>query len=862
MAIINIQRDNIPLKAYLRADSNSQHFMFSDNSEELVTDNMFWDAPECIYLDYTKISNRSIQVSRGISANTIRQTLHDSDCDEWIKHQFDRSNTSKLFAIEGYAGCGKTTFINHLIRTYQSSENYIHIDFGENWSYPQEPFMFFNESLHAFDCMVDRILGKPTHIKYRIWNRFFEFGHDPNSDKLGKEIISVLFALKEVKENSAAKKLKENLHRYLDEHYNNGKLHENTRNIQYIWHSIGQTHIIIMLIILLKCAEYSVIRNPDAFSKQFSLYFDNTDIITDPAIPAENVALFWGVIDRYIKFKTAYCIRTSKDLPNFSILITLRKVLFSHITSYLPHLEMNLSYNMNCACTCDISNLFSSQSILTHRISYWAKYTENEHTLKKFSQIKELVSIQTAEHSTAADNDEVDYLPHSRLNLDAFVNHNYRAFSNALAALLDDSRYTKLLMRDYGSEPTEHWQKVATLIFSLSLLYRRDAIWNTMGFGCSDFNLIDYPTTLNRLLLNYLYAAKQGQNLHQYLADRPGMLINANVPLKKLVDVLAKVSFLSVETKLAEKEIIKKCESSVVNTKDLILERLADMCGRISSYSSDAYGYDTDDDELWRRPLYFTGGLNLHHTAASHDELKEHFKRSIEDGIENQITFSITDEGFVLINDIVASFEFYSARYCNAKVARPIHQAASENELNTLIRPVYNAVKRCCKRNIFFKDQYLRQYGVNLDQYLQQFFHPRTKPRFEEMSSSQKKLKASSFRPQLHIVRVIYAHIGYFNEVKTLFANSKKKVAMCKCLTDWIEAYLKLYEEYFYSLLKDTICNSDNNVYNSLVALKNEQLEQYMPEGSGRNINIQSNINKKRERAMYRKSLENLSADS
>lgn len=853
MATINIQRDNIPLKAYLRADPNSQHFMFSDNNEELVTDDMFWETSDHIYLDYTENNNRSIQVSRGISAKTVRQTLRDSDCDQWIEHQFGRSNTSKLFAVEGYAGCGKTTFINRLIRTFQSPESYIHIDIGENWLYPQEPFIFFDESLHAFDCLIDKILTKPPLIKYKIWNAFFELGDDPDSDKLGKEIISALFALKDVKENSKPKKLKENLHKYLNEHYSNRNYQEDTENRRYVWHSIGQTHIIVMLIILLKCAEYSISKNHDIASKHFSLYFDNTDIITNPAIPAENVALFWGVIDRYIKFKTAYCRRTYKNLPNFTILITVRKVLFSHITSYLPHLEMHHSYNLDCASTCDISNLFSSQDILAHRISYWTKYIEDEQILKKFLQIEELVSIQAIEHSTdenANENDESeDYLPQSRLNLDAFVNHNYRAFSNALAALLEDSRYAKLLMRDYRSKSTEHWQKVATLIFTLSLLYRRNTIWNTMGFGCNDFNLIDYPTTLNRLILNYLYAAKRGENLQQYVAEHPGMLTNANVPLNDLIDVLAKISFLSVETKLSEKAIIKKCESSVVDTKDLILVRLADMCGRTSNQSPDAFGYDTDDDELWRRPLYFTGGLKLHHTAASHDELKQHFKRSIEEGVENQITFAITDEGFVLISDIVANFEFYSARYCDERVARPIHQAASIKELDTLILPVYNAVKKCCERNIVFKNQYLEQYGIDLNQYLQQFFHPRTKPRFEETSLHQKKLKTSSFRPQLHIVRVIYAHIAYFNEVKRIFASSKKKAKMCECLTNWIDAYLKLYEEYFQPLLKDTICNSDNNVYNSLVTLKNQQLQQYAPGGSRQNISIGKDLSAHRKKS-------------
>ena len=838
MAIINIDRNNIPLKAYLRADPNSQHFKFSDNSEELVTYDMFWKAPIRIYLDYSEINNRSIQVSKGISAKTPRQTLHDSDCDKWIEQQFGRSTTSKLIAIEGYAGCGKTTFINHLIGTYQNSENYIHVDIGKSWTYPREPFMFFDESLYAFDCLVDRVLAKPLYIRHRIWNSFFELGNDPNGKELGKETLSALIALKKVKENSATKKLKENLHRYLDEHYNNRDYQEDLRNSGYIWHSTGQTQIVVMLLILLKCAEYSVIKKHDAFSNNFSLYFDNSDIITDPAIPAENVALLWGVIDRYVKFKTAYHMRTNNDLPDFTVFVTVRKVLFFHITSYLPNLEMNHPYDMNCANTCDISNLFSSQDILAHRISYWSKYTEDKHTLEKFSQIRELISIQTHESPNSESNDEWDYIPKNHMNLDAFVNHNYRAFSNALAALLDNPRYTKLLLRDYRSKSTEHWQKVSTLIFCLSLLYRSGSVWNAMGFGCNDFSLIDYPTTLNRLILNYLYAAKQGQNLHQYATDQSGMLTNANVPLKDIIDVLAKVSFLTVETKLAEKEIVKKYESSVFETKDLILERLADMCGRTSGFSTDAYGYDTDDDELWRRPLYFSGGLNLNHTAASHTELKKHFEKSIEDGAENEVMFAITDEGFVLINDIVATFEFYSARYCNAKVARPLHQAASEDELNTLIQPVYNAVKKCCKRNIVFKDQYLKQYHKDLNQYLEQYFHPRTKPRFEDETPLPKKLDTSSFRPQLHIVRVIYAHIGYFNAVKRIFAASKRKTAMCKCLTVWIEAYLELYKEYFFPLLKDTICNSDNNVYNTLIRLKDEQLEQYVPGGSERNIDI------------------------
>lgn len=600
MAVININRNNIPLKAYLRADPNSQHFKFSDNSEEFVTHDMFWGTPGGIYLDYSNVSNRNIQISEGISANARRQTLHNSECDEWFENHIYRPRASKLFIIEGYAGCGKTTFIHHLIKNYQSPEHCIHIDVGEKWSYPKEPFMFFDESLNTFDRFVDRISTKSMRLQQLIWGKFFELGCDPD-EKLGAEITNTVLALKSYIDNPKSQSdLKSDLHKYLYEHYSNRGIISShaTERAKSIWHSVGQTQIIIMLIILLKCAEFFAESNKNPQTQKFSLIYDNLDIITNPAIPAENVLLLWDIMDRYIKFKTAYQIRTNSDLPDLLILITVRKVLFTHITSHLPHLEMNLSYDMSCANTCDISNLYSSQDILAHRISYWSNYTEDPVTIEKFSQIKELISIQGNEPPFSEDDDDSEYRPKNCINLDAFVNHNYRAFSNALSALLDSPKYTKLLMRDYKLKSTARWRKVATLIFSLSLLYRSGSVWNTMGFGCNDFNLIDYPTTLSRLILNYLYAAKQGHNLYQYATDRHDMLTSPNVPLTDIIDVLAKVNFLPVEMDLIGDELLKKYRLSPVVTEDLILERLADMCARTFRTSPSAYGYVSASDKM------------------------------------------------------------------------------------------------------------------------------------------------------------------------------------------------------------------------------------------------------------------------
>lgn len=847
MATINIQKDDIPLKAYLRADPHSQHFKFRGTCEELVTHNMFWGTPAHptkIYLDYSELDSRCIQISEGISANTASWEKAQHQCDEWIDENIYHPSESKLFVIEGYAGCGKTTFINHLIQTYKRPENHILIDIGKSWSYPKEPSMFFNETRGALDRLLDNISKKPMRTARRIWDIFFDMARDLNKENTNGDIVPVIRHIRKVKENSKPRKFKDNVLDYLQDHFSDWQS-QYSQDKSIVWHSRGQTQIIIMLIILLKSAELTMENKENPEHQTFSLIFDNLDIITNPAIPAENVLLLCDVINRYIKFKEAYYARTNRNLSDFLILINVRKVLFAHITSHLPDLEMDTSYDMSHVMTVDISNLYSSQSILSHRISYWLDHMDDQKTIEKFTQIKKLISVQGS-NSAIYDESMSDYDPKSLINLEELVNHNYRAFSNVLSALLEDPDYNNILMRDYQSPSTENWQKVASLVFSLSLLYRNKSVWTHMGFGCNNFSLVDYPSTLNRLILNYLYAAKQGQNLRKYSADRPDILTNASVPMTDLLDTFSKVKFMPVETKLTEKDLDEKYRISALETADLVLERLANMCARMPSSSTDSYGYDADDDELWRRPLYFTGGLKLNHTAANHKELQDHFKKCLEENTANQITFSITDEGFTLISDIVAEFEFYSARYCRINSPnsplpspKPLHQAVSAQDIDILIKPVYEAVKRCCKRNLVLKDQYMEQYQVSLDKYLTQYFHPRTKPRVNR-GASHERLGEKSFRPQLHIVRVIYAHIWYFSKVKDFFAESElpQKITMCMHLTQWITDYLVLYDTYFRELLKDTICKADNNVYSDLIKLKEQQMKQYGSDGGGKNISI------------------------
>lgn len=856
MATIIMNDDKISIKAYLKADSFSQCFRIRNKKGEvndLVTPDMFWGklSEDGIYLDYTKINNRNIKVTEGISQKNGSQMLWNDLCDSWLQENVFQSNESKVFVFQGYAGCGKTTFVNHFLRKRKIDIDSFYIDIGKDWAYPQEPYMFFNEVLIKFDEYMDDIISE-TKVREKIWDKFIELGKDLNIKELDLQLPNIIAKFIEIKKICEWSNLRVSIHGYLNENFGNKRNHtigSCTGKNNYVWHNYGQTQTIVALFMLLICAKFLVNNENNLSSAPYILAFDNLDVITDPALSAENVVTLWGVIHRFMSYKSAFKNKTKKDLPNFSIFIMVRKVLYSHIISHLPDLEMQVNYNPYFVNVCDISNLYLSQDILEHRIAYWTNNIRDNDIIYKLKHLGEVTAIHAKTPLLGYDDSEEfeeSYQIHNSINLDAFFNHNYRALSNVLAVFLDDDKYTKNFLTDFNlTSQSKEWQKVATLIFELSLLYKVNKVWNKMGFGCEDFNLIDYPTTLNRLILNYLYISKCGQALYSYSNNRSDIPIDDHVSLRDIIRIFENVKFISLDKNLNNEQINREYNSeNPLITKDLIIERLADMCARNTNiFHSDAYGYDADNDELWRRPLYFIDGVKLFHTAASYDELKLYFEDAVKDGRDDQIFFSITDEGFVLIYDIVANFEFYSARYCKSMKARPLHQAASTEELKNLIAPVYNAVKLCCERHNLFMEQYMNKYDINKNEYLNRFFHPRTKPRFMDQNKTGQKLIEFSFRPQLHIVRVIYSHVDYFNRVKNLFSksNDNERKLMCRCLTNWIENYLILYKKYFYHFLEFTVCNSDNNVYRILYQQLCKQKKNYSDDKEQKNVDISIN---------------------
>ena len=418
-----LEKNNIPLKAYMRADAHSQHFVINDNGieHELVSKRMFWGVSEDdsnrLYLDYKDISGRQLKVRRGIYETDPSRELNDKECDNWLEENMLDIQTDSVIVVQGYAGTGKSTLLNYVINNYQETET-CYIDICENWSYEKESYLFFTSVLNQFKNNLNQVFSLNWKKRKNIWNRFISYLNTDYSELFDSDLNSIAETFKSLKKTNKWKDLSGKILLRLDALYSERKNKSNRPN-NINWYSRGQTQIIVSLIILL----ISAMRLENVYNNEkFLLIFDNLDIITNPAIPSENIVSLWGIIHKYIRFKSRHHMVSGEQLPNIGILISVRKAPYSHITSHLPDLEMNLAYDKEYIQVCDISNLYASQMIIEHRINYWLTNRNklNENTIEKLIYLSQLASVHSKNSIVYQDSTNIDGL-NIHINLDAIL---------------------------------------------------------------------------------------------------------------------------------------------------------------------------------------------------------------------------------------------------------------------------------------------------------------------------------------------------------------------------------------------------------------------------------------------------------
>lgn len=803
-------------------DEKLYHFLRDDpyNKESIVTGEEFWGSGknDGLYLDYHTIENRSIVVSDGIKFDNQIYTFIGNDCDQWIDRNFIHGEKNSVYVIQGYAGCGKTIFVNSLFRNDSNTRIF---NISDDFRYDNEPYLLFDEMINVLDIFLQK-LEEDKDIREKVLERFFSFVRTNNLRRFSLEVSNFAPQIGHILGDKWKDNFRNELLNHIQENYSEKNI------IKANKHNRGQLSFLISLIISLFAAKIDLTKENDP---SYTFVLDNLDIITDPTIVSEFIVIVWNILEKYDEFCR---LNYNSHLPKVKFIITVRKILFSHISSYLPDMEMSVSLNENFLHVCDISNLYFSQNIVKHRIEYWSKSITDEKIAEQINTVKYILSATNDEKPESfISNDSNELIePVKMINLDAFTNHNYRTFSAQLSFFSSEEQYESIF---YCSDIyTEKWQITASLILALSILHKRidgKNVWGEMGFDCCGFGRVDYPTTFSRLILNYLYYYRVHNSTVNGLQTA-----NADaVTLNDLISVFEKIKIKNIKREDILEDKHEESESN--STVNLLLLRLAEMCAR-NPYWRNAYGYNKNDYELWRRPVYFRSGVKLSHTATNVDDLVKCFENAVRENGGTDIYFSITDEGCILLKNIVNSFEFYSARFGSNNRLRPLYQAESSDEVNSLISPVYDALQKCCNNNTVFMEDYLKaNMDSDISKYLEERFHPRTNFKYDAYG-----LLLKNPRPQLHIVRVIYSHIGYFDLIKDFVSKSDiaGKNKICECLTSWIGEYLDLYK-CFEKIVEKAYDSSDNKIYKNLSYWYDVQKDEYR-KGSHRNIRIR-NIN-------------------
>lgn len=832
----------------LRADPHSQKIDIADengNTKNLIDEREFWESQnssDALYYDYRDETNNGWSVQRdgwNDYSQDNSQHLSPEETDEWMNTKVFCDNMSTLSVIQGYAGCGKTIFVNSLLRKHlkkSNSINYndIYVDYDNNAA--ENGYLPSAIRNHIIKQIVECLLEDDG---FKIYNTFIDllnkyspksasfsdflalFRQDGQISKLARRIHSNRRNQKKYLVNATDFRMQFISGTMAISGALKGKLYDDADiNIDDLV-SIDEKHIkslleSYLLIDLILLFATNLIRKLDTGI----VFYDNLDIIDNP----QHITFFINKLQEVL-YKIPHLFKQYYDLtPVFNVILAVRKITFALISSFEEVRGSERGANAIHVNFLDISNLYTSTRLLKHKaiilmdnINCFIPDKYNRTDIKDFLN----ALIQIPEEIL----DEIC--------LSDLFNHNIRACANILERAMKHSSH--IIPKRTDISKMSHKCNSAIWIHNICSVLQENKIWSNMGYNTTDNTTVQYPTTLSRMILTYLY------NQRREFRNGISGVESTEVSLKKIVDTFEKLPCFFFPNN--HKNMSREAEQNYSEeyTREKIISVLSNMLKR--NTASDGIN-PKNEMELWRRPIYFTKNAFSLTNKDGYDNAQNELVQQIKclDQPNACITdFCITDEGYTFIEKIATNFEFYSVRY-NGKSARPLCYLTDEVALDKMIHNVYEQVKKCIQNQIWLIEFYIKKYGKShnnpnsndyksdINQYSSLMFHPRTE----------------GHKPQLHIVRTIYDHISYLNDYRDYLIeiNHFNLNRLNLCLVRWIGKYLELYRANLFTMLDNTI-GSYNEVFLDLKYLywRVYSVPNYLPcvDGENRKISICKN---------------------
>ena len=680
--------------------------------------------------------------------------------DKWLRknNNFNDFLNCMLFFIEGYAGCGKSTLVQHILYEVLNNQNY--------------EYSYYNYDVGQYpEDKADEPKTQIDFIKYAILNELKKQIIKILTQSDGKEVydkfllltdeddaISYLDLTRRIsKEFSATDVLRTSAQSLLNASPQNIKQKkDNLSTVIEKQLENFETYQLLCIDYLWRLSQYLV--NPYSYEKYMYVCYDNLDSIINFDVLCgfkdqlisfrNNLSDYISHLNRNIRLGLADYGDKVKRIRPFVIFSTYRKITAIRSNSRNTELLDDSFKDRDFIKIIEVSNQYSYTEIAQKRIDHFTNKLrsdtifgiQSDYLLKQIDEINLLKEMNFVKYTYAG-----------------LWNNNFRSCSNVLSELVDNNQVNInkciSLFNDgfdgHNQEKYCYYGASSLFLYSVcKLLYDLDL------FDSNHLDLINIKedtekrkTALSRLVLTYIYNKNQS---------------------------------------VAITEIFQKFER--VFSPEYICKIIGQLLTRV-------------EGEIWRRPIYYSKNA-LDNENDIESKLFSQYQKYKRNENYKYVEFKICECGKTYINAIVPHFEFYSIRINDNH--NNIYVITNIDELKSILDSVYKKLKTCCRKQIEFANEYMDFYKMKKEDYFNLFFHPRT----------------NAGNPQLHIERVIFSHIWYFNSYRMYLVNKKtlsKYDDFNDLLLEYIDKYLDLY------LKEISVLSSSRNKVASIMKAKTKR---------------------------------------
>lgn len=644
---------------FLKADPFCENvrikFPGSKKSVELINRRTFFSRI------YAEVAGNKIEVMNG-----TEQEYHSVSLTNWLADLEDLDNSLVIF-IEGYAGCGKTVFVQNLLKNQLKTLDY---DFSY-YNYDVGAF-YDNKNSHRIrdavhECFLQQLANSVLNGEKGVI-QYFE-------DLLKQENISFLDNSCNIYYDFSDTRVFSDAIISLQQNGNTSTFRAALR-AQMEHFSFEQ---ILSLDYVFRIAKYMAGNRENS-----TLYvcYDNMDAIEnfdDLHIFDNTLISMRRNIDSYINKVWA---DREDEPPRFVVLATYRKITAAKV-DLRWHSERcdDFGEDRRFLYYIDASKMYHYDEIVNNRRDYF-KYIINEQKISAQDLIEKLDAVV-----------EILKVGFVQNRYAGLWNNNFRTCGDIMQLLIQDygveldGCIDLMLSNLDGYDEDAFFYYGASSVF-LSLIcktFQRRGLWGKDHMALipldeSDINVSNSRlTSLSRLILTYIsnFKDNQGRNL--------------SVKSKELFE-----------------------EFGDLFSGDDICSSLGNMLLR-------------DETHTWRRPIYYhRNAINDNEVIV--ESLKKQWSDYIEGKDPTSCKYTeilLCDCGFTYLELIASDFEFFSVRIYGERV-ESLYLINSLDTIKKVIEDVQNAVDNCCKRMTEFCKRYVEKKKIENDKYVDSYIHPRT----------------------------------------------------------------------------------------------------------------------------------------